>query len=135
MHSKPTANQKSAENPNQVMQQVYTKPLENNTSTTNLHVKMFYSLSYKDLLSKRSKTDKISGVWALVCAYCSRCKIESRKQIHILLVIQRLATKLILKKISKIGATRSDQMCDFKAKMYQIQFPLRLRPRTRWGSL
>jgi len=26
-------------------------------------------------------------------------------------------------------------MSDFKAKMYQIQFRLGLRPRTRWGSL
>ena len=27
------------------------------------------------------------------------------------------------------------QMSDFKAKMHQIQFRLRFRPRTRWGSL
>jgi len=26
-------------------------------------------------------------------------------------------------------------MPDFKAKMHQIRFPLRLRPRPRWGSL
>jgi len=26
-------------------------------------------------------------------------------------------------------------MSDFKAKMHQIQFPLGLRPRPRWGSL
>jgi len=26
-------------------------------------------------------------------------------------------------------------MSDFKAKMHQIRFPLRLRPRPRWGSL
>ena len=33
----------------------------------------------------------------------------------------------------KIGATRCQ--LDFKAKMHQIRFPLRLRPRPRWGSL
>jgi len=38
---------------------------------------------------------------------------------------------LILRKISKFGATR----CDFKAKMHQILFPLGFRPRPGWGSL
>ena len=42
--------------------------------------------------------------------------------------------QLTLGKMIKIVAMQCHQMSDFKAKMYQIQFRLRLRPRPRWGA-
>ena len=41
--------------------------------------------------------------------------------------------QLILRKISKTGATH--QVLDFKAKMHQIRFPTELCARPRWRSL
>ena len=47
------------------------------------------------------------------------------------LLLARSLYSLILRKISKIGATRCR---DFKAKMHKIRFPLGLCPRPRWRA-
>ena len=109
--------------------------LHNNTAKyMHTHTYRVHNFKYSGSFYKRvNHRRRLTGCRGCQCTHRQRvdgCRHVEEKLSKTQLEKCTHCGQLILRKISKIGATR----CQIR-KMHQIRFPLGLRPRPPWGSL